>query len=583
MANGYRKRRATAVPLAAPPARMARVPRPSGDAAGSASGNTRAGSTAAGVPAHVHLVSAGAPTDADVPLFDEEEEDVIEPRATAATQEPRAVDAELRALSSSPVSGSMQDTAANGRRAGSWANWLPTVPMLSACWGYFMPRTRAVVKEELIAQDLRREREVAYISQQVADVLLPKLESKIESVSAAPTVGWANRPVEEIRAATSRVFPTKLIRKAYLKALTARMLALAMLLSAEGDVITPFFPPASKLPSSDPFVTRNFNKVILGALQTLYLAIKATGRIPAVLVGKGYVLSSVLDAVDEACLSQLRTFLNDGRAAARAFFYRHIGYFLMNPSPKVFIRLVHPTAPMPDLLDAEDSPYFAVETCHVGSATGVVVALKPPAAAGPSVGGPSGGTFTTVRSAAVGTGLLGLNASVKRDIGTDSSFTSAAGVYYPHVAGEHLIKRTDCLYRLSRGLVQQLLKGSAKVEPAVSMAIAKSARLMISGPAISWTAVDGRPFDHSQAVGPCKWWLLVPRLSTRSALDTKLQTLSAEEQSAHTVGHLPLMEEVAFPSPEADVEEDAIVDQSADAVLDGGSDLELDESCGGAE
>lgn len=42
-----------------------------------------------------------------------------------------------------------------------------------------------------------------------------------------------------------------------------------MLVSAEGDVITPFFPPASKLPSSDPFVTRNLNKVILGTLQAL--------------------------------------------------------------------------------------------------------------------------------------------------------------------------------------------------------------------------------------------------------------------------------------------------------------------------
>lgn len=185
-----------------------------------------------------------------------------------------------------------------------------------------------------------------------------------------------------------------------------------------------------------------------------------------------------------------------------------------------------------------------------------------------------------MRIAAVGTGLLGLNASVKRDIGTDSSYTSAVGVYYLHVAGKHLINRTDCLYRLSRTLVQQLLKGSAKFEPAVSMATAKSARLMISGPDISWTAADGSPFDHSQAVGPSKWWLQVPRLSTRSALGTKVQTLSAEEQSAHTVGHLPLMEEVVFPSPEADAEDDAIVDQSAEAVLDGGSDLELDDKCG---
>lgn len=251
------------------------------------------------------------------------------------------------------------------------------------------------------------------------------------------------------------------------------------------------------------------------------------------------MLSSALDAVHEACHSQLRTFLNDGRAAARAFFYRYIGYFLRNPSPKVYIRLVHPTAPMADLLEAEGSPFFEVETCHVGSATGVLAPLLPPGAAGPRIVGLFGCTFTTVRSAAVGSGLLGLNSSVKREIGSDSSFTSEAGVYYPHVAGERLIKRTDCLFRLSRSFVQQLLKGNAKVEPAVSMAKAKSICLMVSGERIAWTTTDGGPFDHSQAVGPRKWWLLVLRLSTRSLLDTKAQTLSAEEQSAHMVGHLP--------------------------------------------
>lgn len=182
-----------------------------------------------------------------------------------------------------------------------------------------------------------------------------------------------------------------------------------------------------------------------------------------------------------------------------------------------------------------------------------------------------------MRSAAVGAGLLGLNASVKRNIGTDSSFTSSAGVHYPHVAGERLVKRTDCLFRLARALVQQLLKGSARVEPNVTMAIAMSLRLQVSGPAISCADVDDSPFDHSHAVGPCKWWLLVPRLSTRSALDTKLQMLSAEEQSAVTVGSfLEDSEPILTGAEEADVLDDAQVEQGDDAALDGGSDLELD-------
>lgn len=109
------------------------------------------------------------------------------------------------------------------------------------------------------------------------------------------------------------------------------------------------------------------------------------------------------------------------------------------------------------------------------------------------------------------------------------------------------------------------------------MAIAMSLRLQVSGPAISCADVDGSPFDHSHAVGPCKWWLLVPRLSTRSALDTKLQMLSAEEQSAVTVGSfLEDSEPILTGAEEADVLDDAQVEQGDDAALDGGSDLELD-------
>lgn len=68
---------------------------------------------------------------------------------------------------------------------------------------------------------MRLEQEVSIISKNVADMLLPKIEAKIVACSAAPTVGWPNRPVEEGRAATSRIFSTKLIHKAYLKVLTA--------------------------------------------------------------------------------------------------------------------------------------------------------------------------------------------------------------------------------------------------------------------------------------------------------------------------------------------------------------------------
>lgn len=513
----------------------------------------------------------------DVPRFDEDDEAITPQRRSslAGPAGPPAGAGDVE-LPGSPVSGNKEGTPVlNDGVNKEWTSWLPSVSFLSHCWKYFMPRTRSVISEELIAQDVRRAGEASDVAALLADKLLPKIEAMLHSSSAAKHVSWQNRPVEEIRAATARAFPTKLVRKVYAKMLSARVLALSILVSASGDVITPLFPPACKLPTSDPFVLDNFNKVLLSILQGLYVAVKASGRVPDVLEGKGFVQSTLLDAVDEACLSQLRTFMNDGRAAARAFFYRFIGYFLMNVSPKVYIRLVYPTASEPEASEAEGSDFFAVETCHVGSATGVVSLFRAPGAPAPSAPGPSGGTFTSVRSAGTGSGLLGWNQVVTRDIGTDSSFTSAAGIYYPHVAGERLVKRRDCCYRMARGLVHHLLKGNVKLEAAVIKLIALCLRLIISGPAITWTAADGRPHDHTEAVGPCKWWLLIPRLTTRASLDVRVQTLTPEEQAAHSVGHAVVP---AAPSKTLDAapdQEEAEVDDGI-ADLDGGSDVELD-------
>lgn len=156
--------------------------------------------------------------------------------------------------------------------------------------------------------------------------------------------------------------------------------------------------------------------------------------------GKGLVLSTILDAVHEACLSQLRPYFNNVRASARAFFDRFICFSLKNPSPKVHIRLVHPTADIPDPLEAERSTYFAIETCHVGSAKVVISPLQPTRVTAPASPGPSGGSFWTVRSAITGAGLLGWNTFIERDVRTDSSFFTEAVLFYPQVPGEHLIK-----------------------------------------------------------------------------------------------------------------------------------------------
>lgn len=166
--------------------------------------------------------------------------------------------------------------------------------------------------------------------------------------------------------------PTKLVRKVYAKMMSVRVLALAALGSAKGDVITPLFPQARKLPTLEPFVIEHFNKLLLSILQGLCFAIKAIGRVPDALQGKGVVLGTPLDAIDEAFLSQLGTFMNDGSASARALYDRFIGYFIMKPSSKVYIRMLHPTAAVPKAGEAEGSDFLALETCHVASATGRV-------------------------------------------------------------------------------------------------------------------------------------------------------------------------------------------------------------------
>lgn len=291
------------------------------------------------------------------------------------------------------------------------------------------------------------------------------------------------------------------------------------------------------------------------------------------------MLSTMMDAVDEASLSQLRTYFNDGRAAARAFFYRFIGFLHMNTSPKVLIRLVHPTADMSDPLEAEGSAFFAIETYHVGSANGAVSPLQPTGVTASANPGPSGGSFCTVRSAITGAGLLQWNTSVKRDIGTDSSFISQAGIFYPHVSGEHLIKREDCLIRLARGLTQQLLKGSAHPPPQVTFAIAKSFRDIFSEQAVPWTAADGGSKSQVDVVGPCNWWLLGPRLSMRSTLDTNIQTLTTEEQLAITSGNGQMAGPAGGGVPDAEEAvylDEGVMDDEEDLALDGGGDMQLD-------
>ena len=429
----------------------------------------------------------------------------------------------------SPVSGGGSPAAVGGTWRSSLFAVLPTMAWAEGFWQMVSPFARAVVREELAAAAINPD-VVAETAKQVVDRVLPAMDAHIKAITAPVQVPWPQRPVEDIRAAAARVFPNKVVKKTMAHFAAIRILVLTAQAAADGDVLTPFFPPACKKDVGDQFALAHFRVLCLSVLQSLHAAIKATGRVPDMLRGKGVVRSSQLDAVDEAFLSILRAIFDDGRAAARACFYRFIAYYLMNVSPKVYIRMVNPTAAVLDAAEAEGSDYFAVETCHVASANGVVSSFSPPPFPAPAPSGPSGGVFTTVRSAVSGPAETGGSSTFERAIGTDSSYTTIAGLYYPHVGGEHLAKRTLCLFTLTRVFLQVLCMCNYQFPDKVLMAGAKSLRKIITGAPIAWTSADGMDFDHTMVLGPCKWWLLLPRLTTRNNLDKKLQTLTAEEQ-----------------------------------------------------
>jgi len=59
---------------------------------------------------------------------------------------------------------------------------------------------------------------------------------------------------------------------------------------------------------------------------------------------------------------------------------------------------------------------------------------------------------------------------------------------------------------------------------------------MLSGRQIAWTAPDGSDWTHADVVGPCQWWLLVPKPTARLTVNRKLQTLTKEELNALQMG-----------------------------------------------
>ena len=114
---------------------------------------------------------------------------------------------------------------------------------------------------------------VAKTANQVVDRVLPAIEAHIKAITAPVEVPWPQRPVEDIRAAAARVFPNKVVKMTMAQFAAIRILILTAQAAADGDVLTPFFPPASKKDVGDQFALSQFRVLRLSVVKSLYAAI----------------------------------------------------------------------------------------------------------------------------------------------------------------------------------------------------------------------------------------------------------------------------------------------------------------------
>jgi len=114
---------------------------------------------------------------------------------------------------------------------------------------------------------------VAKTANQVVDRVLPDIEAHIKAITAPVEVPRPQRPVEDIRASAARVFTNKVVKKTMAPFDAIRILILTANAAADGDVLTTFFPPASKKDVGDQFALSQFRVLRLSVLKSLYAAI----------------------------------------------------------------------------------------------------------------------------------------------------------------------------------------------------------------------------------------------------------------------------------------------------------------------
>jgi len=249
----------------------------------------------------------------------------------------------------------------------------------------------------------------------------------------------------------------------------------------------------------------------------------------------------------DVIVSHVATFMNQGLFLSRKVAFQKAGFFVLCPSPLVYIRANEPKAPRPDKRAGANSPYLAIGTSRLTSYSGTTSDPPsfPPAletmaraaalgtrdvdevAAAVGVPGQAGG------GGGRGAGPVHIGGGGGNGVGT----VQAAGGNLPGGTGrlgQQQLLRDACLYDIDEQWLMALSDNKkAKHGPSVTFHVAMPFRKLVVEEHWRWTTEDRlRSLTLVDKNSPCQWWLLFPSLGLMSRMSKVIQTL---DQSAINV------------------------------------------------
>jgi len=362
-----------------------------------------------------------------------------------------------------------------------------------------------------------------------------------------PDTPWAEKSFRAIGTAVEASLTVEKMQPEVNRSINIAISMMARTADTQEDVLTAFTPTMSKRQGNKSHCVK-WGKVVVHMVADALVAKELAQTEPApVFAGLVDFRASSPCRVGDVIVSHVATFMNQGRFLSRKVAFREVGFFVLCPSPLVYIRAKEPNAPRPDKRAGAGSPYFAVETSRLASYSGTTSAPPsfPPAletmaraaalgardvdevAAAVGVAGQAGG------GGGSGAGPVHIGGGGGNGVGP----VQAAGGDLPGGAGglgQQQLLRDACLYDIAEQWLMALSDDKkAKHRPSVTFHVAVSFRKMVVEERWRWTTEDGlRSLTLVDKNSPCQWWLLFPSLGLMSRMSKVIQTL---DQSAINV------------------------------------------------